>query len=179
MQNGITFIILLLSIFVFFTIVLSYFIHVFISPSTETPKSVRKEITNLMKIKSTDTVMDLGSGSGSILVEIAYITGAKCLGYDISPIMVFFARIRTIIHKLFKRQKLNISFEVGDFFRQDLSKGDIFYIHQPKVLLKYFEKIAYKLVKNGHRVFCYETGFPTLKPIVETKLTNGKTLFEY
>jgi ubiquinone/menaquinone biosynthesis C-methylase UbiE len=184
MQNGITFIILLLSLFVFLGVLLSYITHLFVSPSTETPRAVRSEIIDLLKIKSDEIVIDLGSGSGAFLIEIAKDTHAKCVGYDISPILSGYGRLKALFERIAtkvrkKPAKIDISFEVGDFFRQDLNIADVLYLHQSARVLKHFEKKVVKQIENGQRVFCYETGFPKLKPHKTYKLSNNKILYEY
>lgn len=50
------------------------------------PKKI-KTMLDLAKITSKDTVIDLGSGDGVILFEVAK-RGAKAIGYEIDPILV-------------------------------------------------------------------------------------------
>lgn len=48
---------------------------------------------NLYKLKPTDTVIDIGSGDGVVLQEVAR-RGAKAVGFEINPILVLIARLR-------------------------------------------------------------------------------------
>ncbi|CAD2222179.1 histone-lysine N-methyltransferase [Angomonas deanei] len=47
------------------------------------PEFVSRMI-RLMNISSEDTFYDFGCGNGSILLQVAYLTGAKCVGIEIS-----------------------------------------------------------------------------------------------
>ena len=42
---------------------------------------------DLASITSTDCVVDLGCGDGSVLIEVALRTGAKCFGFDIDEVL--------------------------------------------------------------------------------------------
>lgn len=42
-------------------------------------------VARILNIQSTDIFYDLGSGNGSVLFQIAYITGADCIGIELCP----------------------------------------------------------------------------------------------
>lgn len=179
MQNGIAFIFTLLTIFVFLSIFFTYLIEIFVSPTSETPKKVRKEIIDIMNVLSSETVADLGSGSGAFLIELLVYSNAKGVGYDISPIMVIIARFKALWTRFMRKEKVSAKFDVADFFSQDYRDVDVIYLHQPPLVMKHFEKKAKKMVAAGQRVFTYETAFPELAPHKTHELNNGKKLFEY
>lgn len=56
-------------------------------------QDMRRAFDELYDLKPTDVVLDLGSGDGSVLVEVAK-RGARAVGYEIHPILVFITRLR-------------------------------------------------------------------------------------
>lgn len=48
---------------------------------------------NLYQLKQTDLVIDIGSGDGVVLAEVAR-RGAKALGYEINPVLVLISSLR-------------------------------------------------------------------------------------
>lgn len=52
---------------------------------------IRQSLTKLYKLTSDDVLVDIGSGDGIVLREAAKI-GARAVGYEINPILVFISR---------------------------------------------------------------------------------------
>ena len=53
---------------------------------------LQRALTNLYKLSSDDLLVDIGSGDGIVLREAAK-KGAKAVGYEINPILVFISKI--------------------------------------------------------------------------------------
>jgi len=53
---------------------------------------VKKALTKLYKLDSSDVLVDIGSGDGVVLREAAKL-GAHAVGYEINPILVFISRL--------------------------------------------------------------------------------------
>jgi ubiquinone/menaquinone biosynthesis C-methylase UbiE len=58
-------------------------------------KYVRRAFTNLYKVNAKDVVIDVGSGDG-IILKIAREHGAKAVGYELNPLLVWISRLRFI-----------------------------------------------------------------------------------
>ncbi|MBC7512074.1 hypothetical protein H7142_00220 [Candidatus Saccharibacteria bacterium] len=56
-------------------------------------KEVRAAFDTLYPIGNDDVVVDLGSGDGVVLREAAS-RGARCIGYELNPLLVVFSNIR-------------------------------------------------------------------------------------
>ena len=96
MQNGITLAFTMIFILFLGSIFLTVAIGVYITPLTQTPRDVVKEIVSLMKLTSKDSLADLGCGDGNILMEAYRQSKCKCFGYDLSPIMVMLAKLKVL-----------------------------------------------------------------------------------
>jgi len=74
-------------------------------PYVPTPYKIIKKMIGLANIKPADKIIDLGSGSGRIILEIAKKFPNQITGIDNSPILIFITRWRFWLHKIFGRLK--------------------------------------------------------------------------
>ena len=56
-------------------------------------REVRQAFDSLYPLSDKDTVVDLGSGDGSVLIE-ASRHGAECYGVELNPLLVLISRLR-------------------------------------------------------------------------------------
>ncbi|MCC7523094.1 hypothetical protein IT407_04855 [Candidatus Uhrbacteria bacterium] len=110
---------------------------------------------------SDDTVIDLGSGDGRLLLESAK-KGAAVIGYELNPILVWISRIRlksfasrSVIH----RQNL---------LDADLSKATIIYIFGIGPLMPKLSKKIQKECRAGVKIISFAFELPGMQP-VQTK----------
>ncbi len=88
-------------------------------PFVPTPQSVVDEMLRLAEIDSKDTVYDLGSGDGRIVITAAQRYGARGVGVDSDP-----ERIRESNENAHKAGVADrVQFIQGDLFKTDLSKA--------------------------------------------------------
>ena len=59
-----------------------------LAPSWPTPHTRVAEMVSLGRIVSSDVVLDLGSGSGSVLIALAQATGCRCVGVEIDETLI-------------------------------------------------------------------------------------------
>lgn len=85
-----------------------------------TPHDIVAEMLNLAEVKPTDTVYDLGSGDGRVLMAAAR-RGANAVGYDIDPALVESSRDAIRAAGL----DANVRVHHGDIFRQDLTPATV------------------------------------------------------
>jgi SAM-dependent methyltransferase len=71
-------------------------------------KYIRQAFTDLYKITSKDVLIDIGSGDGVVLREASKL-GARSIGYEINPLLVFISRFLS-----FKNKKITV--HLADFW---------------------------------------------------------------
>ncbi len=90
-------------------------------PDVRTPLVVVNEMLRLAGVTADDTVYDLGSGDGRIVIAAAHDRGARGVGYEIDPALVAQARDRA--------RKLGIAdrviFTQADLFQADLRPATV------------------------------------------------------
>ncbi len=130
---------------------------------SSTPKGISDLAIRLMDLKESDTILDLGSGVGSFLLQAAYDSGSRNLyGVEINTNNVIVANLRKLI------TKLPIKIIQGNIVSQEyseLSANKVFsnyplgmrfpelqnYLKNNQRLLKYFKKA--KRTVTGDWVF--------------------------
>jgi len=90
-------------------------------PVVGTPAKVIERMFWMARLRSTDTLIDLGSGDGRIVIEAASRYGARAVGVDLRADLVEASRKEA--------ERLGIasraSFRVEDIFRTDLSEATV------------------------------------------------------
>lgn len=82
------------------------------------PMEKVKKMLKLAKVGKGSVVVDLGSGDGRILIEAAKL-GAKAIGYELDPLLVFQSRKKIKKAGLSHLAKVNFK----SFWRADLDKA--------------------------------------------------------
>jgi len=93
------------------------FVLLFGAPYLPTMKREREQALELLNLKKGQTLIDLGSGDGSILV-LAAQRDLHAVGYEINPFLWLISRIRTLRYG----RKVKVKFR--SFWRADLSQAD-------------------------------------------------------
>ncbi|MEI7447361.1 MAG: methyltransferase domain-containing protein, partial [Burkholderiales bacterium] len=90
-------------------------------PYVTTPQNVVDAMLELGGVGPSDTLIDLGSGDGRIVLTAARRWGTKGVGIEIDPRLVSLANLEA------RRQGLDAlaSFVVDDIFRADLSRATV------------------------------------------------------
>lgn len=123
-----------------------------------------KEMLKISQLTSKDTLIDLGSGDGRILIAAARL-GAKAVGYEINPFLV--CRSRRLIRQL-KLNKL-VSVKWKSFWLADFSKATIITVYLFPQLMNRLQKLLEKKVNHPLRVVSNDYPFPNLKPALKSK----------
>lgn len=125
--------------------------------------SSRKELKNIIKlanVKKREKIIDLGSGNGKIVIELAK-KGAEVHGYEVNPILVWFSRRK--IKKLGLEKNAFIHWQ--NFWKVDLKDYNVIVLFQVNYVMK---KLAGKIKresKKGTRVVSNTWKFPGKKPV--------------
>jgi 16S rRNA A1518/A1519 N6-dimethyltransferase RsmA/KsgA/DIM1 with predicted DNA glycosylase/AP lyase activity len=112
---------------------------------------------DLLELKKGQTIIDLGSGTGNVILAAAKreIHG---YGYELNPILVFISKFRL-------RKYPNSKIIWGDYWTKSLPACDGIYIFS---MGRFMKKLPSYLSKNAHysiKVVCYGFEIPQLKSV--------------
>lgn len=159
--------------FLLFVILMGVFfaIDIFLDlPYVGTKKDKIDIIIKLAKIKKNETVIDLGSGDGRLLLAAA-AKGAYAVGYELNPFSVLLSRL----HAYLKGQSENVMVYRQNMWRADLKVADVIFVYSLKKHIKKFEDFVFQNARSGTRVIVNTNPFPHKKP---TKVDDGIFLYE-
>ena len=128
-----------------------------------------KNILNLSELRPGEKAVDLGSGSGGLVIALAK-AGAEAHGYEINPFLVFWSR-----RKIAKAGLQNKAFiHCKNFWAEDVSGFDVIVIFGVDYMMEKLEKKLNKELKPGSRVISNYFVFPSWK---EAKKENDIYLY--
>ena len=121
-------------------------------PYVNTPMEVVERMLRMAEVKSGDSVIDLGSGDGRIVIEAAK-RGARALGVDLDPNLVKLATRNAAQAHVADRAR----FEVRDIFETDLARADVITMY---LLPDFNAKLLPRLLalKPGTRIVSHDGG---------------------
>jgi ribosomal protein L11 methylase PrmA len=118
-----------------------------------------KILMDLLKVKPGEKAVDLGSGDGRIVIELAK-KGAEAYGYEINPLLVLWSRYN--IRKAGLHKKATIIWK--DYWREDFSSFDIATVYVlPHMMGPVKRKLKKELKSKNARVATNYFKFPDLK----------------
>ncbi len=108
---------------------------------------IRKAL-EIAQVKPGETVFDLGSGDGRVVVMAAADFSATAVGIEISPfhclVSLIFARVEGVSEK--------IRIYLGDFYKVDISSADVVFAYMTSAQVGRLRPIFEKQLKPGARV---------------------------
>lgn len=154
-------------------------------PYVPTPWVIVDEMIKLADVRATDTVYDLGSGDGRLVIAAAKRHGARGVGVEYQAKLVEFSRVQARQDGVAQR----VRFVQGDLFDTDLSPASVVTLY---LLPKFVERLVPKLraeLAPGSRVVSHDYAlnpWPPEKTLIfdveEKQNINGTTrtsLFYY
>lgn len=140
------------------------------APFVPTPMRGARKMLKLAGVKKGDKVIDIGCGDGRLVHLAAKEFGAKAIGYELSPIVYFIAKVR----QLFWRSKAKIKY--GDFRMHDLSDADHIVTYMlPETLAKFIPKFE-KDLKKGVKITSYAFHIGNWAPVHVEPLSKEENL---
>lgn len=136
-------------------------------PFVPTPPEVVEAMLTMAKVTSADTVYDLGSGDGRVVITAAERYGARGIGFDIDPVRVGEARANAKKEGVTQR----VSFRQADLFTVDLSPATVLTLYLlPEVNLRLRQRIL--ALRPGTRVVSHDFDMGDWEP--DSKITLGQ-----
>lgn len=147
-----------------------------LAPYVASPGQVVDLMLEMAKIKPGETVYDLGSGDGRILIAAADRYKAKAVGVEISPALVAAATEEIKKAGLSDRAKVI----QGDVLQTDFSAADVVTIYMDAASNAKLRPQLEKL-KAGARVVSHDAEVPGWKPVrvEKTAADAGHTIYLY
>lgn len=153
-----------LVLFVAFTFVIA-----FGAPFLPTLKDRVPEALDLIDLEDGQTLIELGSGDGRVLIEAAK-RGVNGVGYELNPLLVLYSRIKALKY----RKKVKIIW--GNYWQKQWPKADGIFVF---LLQPYMQKLDTKLVQTypkGIKLVSFAFTIENRKPQREI---NGMYLYDY
>ncbi|MDR2524525.1 MAG: hypothetical protein LBC95_03250 [Candidatus Nomurabacteria bacterium] len=150
------------------------FVVFFGAPFVPTRRRWARAALDLAKIKPTDVVVDLGSGSGTIL-HLAAEQSARAVGYELNPILCLWSRLATW------RYGARVNVRLANFWRCDLPvETSVVYVfavtRDAAKLERFLTEQAPKLSVKKLRVVAFGFSLPGRKPV---KRSGGANLYYF
>lgn len=124
-----------------------------------TPHDVVEKMLNLASVRKRDTVYDLGSGDGRIVITAAKKYGSRAVGIEIDRELVEISQAKAEQAGV----ATNVTFERRDIFTADVSAADVIAVYllpsQLERLLPQLEKL-----KHGARIVSHQFAIPGIAP---------------
>lgn len=142
---------------------------IFGAPYLPTMKPQVDAALKLANLKPGDTILELGSGDGKVLIAAAK-KGINSVGYELNPLLVVLSWLRT------RKYRKNVKIIWGNFFTKEWPNHQaIFTFLLPRLMLKLDKKVIQSKHKPVKLVsFAFE--IPSRKPI---KIDQGVYLYLY
>lgn len=126
---------------------------IFGAPYLPTLSKKVEEALDLLNLKPGETLLELGSGDGKILVAAAK-RGINSVGYEINPVLVIVTRVRTW------RYRNLVTVKLGNFWSAKWPDSDGMYVFLlqnkmsklDKKIVQYPKRKSYKLVSFGFKI---------------------------
>jgi len=128
------------------------------APFEPTSKRKLTKIMKLAKIKKGEKTVDLGSGDGRIVIEMAK-KGAEAHGFEINPFLVLMSKRN--IRKAGLKGKAFIHWK--SFWSENLGKYDVIVMFQFHTVMKRLKRKLKRELKNKARIVSYYWKLPNLK----------------
>lgn len=111
------------------------------APYLPTMKPQIKAALELADLKPGDTLIELGSGDGKVLLAAAK-QGINVVGYELNPLLYLISYLRT------RRSHNNVRIIWGDFWKKDWPQHQAIFTF---LLPKYMLKLNKKVIQSKHK----------------------------
>ncbi|OGH77527.1 MAG: hypothetical protein A3G08_01295 [Candidatus Magasanikbacteria bacterium RIFCSPLOWO2_12_FULL_47_9b] len=150
--------------YLFYLIFLYFFTHV---PYVATPKKRLVSLMEHMAITKETIIYDLGSGKGDVLFAAEQFHPKKLIGYELSPLHVWYTRF-----KAWMRQS-NVRVYRQNFFTANIGEADIIYLFLVQSVVEKMWKKIQKEAKPGATIVVLSNTIPNQEGTFHPLLKDG------
>ncbi|MBL8050067.1 MAG: class I SAM-dependent methyltransferase, partial [Anaerolineales bacterium] len=116
-------------------------------PISTHPDRIRKAL-KLANLQPNETLYDLGSGHGQVLMIAAKEFGANAVGVEVGPVQCFISWVNCLRSGV--RSKVRI--EAGNFFKVNLEEADVIFAYLTSEFGERLQEKMQRELKTGARV---------------------------
>jgi hypothetical protein len=128
-----------------------------------------KAALELADLKSGDTLLELGCGDGKVLLAAAR-QGINGVGYELNPMLVIIAWLRT------RRHRRQVRIVWGNFWQHSWPEADAIFVF---LLTKYMNKLDTKIMRYNHKPIKLVSFAFRIKGRLPAAEKQGVYLYEY
>jgi precorrin-6B methylase 2 len=148
-------------IVILFVLLAFQFVVLFLgAPYVPTLNKQREAALDLLDLKKGQTLIDLGSGDGAMLIAAAR-RGINVVGYEINPMLVIIARMRA------RRYKNRVKVVQGNFWNQKWPEADAVFVFLTSRYMETLDKSMQQQFSKPVKLVTY--GFEVPKKNIITK----------
>lgn len=133
-----------------------------------TPMDVVEKMLRIADIRAGDTLIDLGSGDGRIIIEAAKNYDISSIGIEADPLRVLWSRLRINSNGLIGKAEVIW----GNFFKTDLSNATVVTVYQGQEINNKLKNKFMRELDPGTRVVSYSFTFDGWEPIKKDPESN-------
>ena len=145
------------------------FVVFFGAPYLPTLSPQVKVALDLLDLKKGETMLELGSGDGKVLLAAAQ-RGWKAVGYELNPVLVLYSRVRT------RRYRKNIVIIWGNYWTKDWPACEGIFTFMLDRFMKKLDNKIEDLPNKPIKLASFAFKIPNKQPL---KTKNGVLLYEY
>lgn len=144
------------------------------APTLSTSHIKVLELIDKAKISNKDNFYELGAGTGGVMITVAKLTGAKVVGFELSPITFLLGWVRI---KISGAKNCKLIFK--NLLKAELQNADvIFCFLMPKILERLRDKII-REARPGTRVVSFAFPMPGLNPYEKIQDNKKPAIYFY
>jgi SAM-dependent methyltransferase len=141
-------------------------------PSKPTRLNRIRKALQLVDLKPSETLYDLGAGDGRVLFIAAREFGAKAIGIEVAPVQILLIWLRIVLSGLRNR----IQIRLGNFYKTKLKDADVVFIYATSREVAKLAHHLEKQMKAGSRLVSISADFPEWEP---TSFDDHNLIFAY
>jgi hypothetical protein len=155
---------------ILFIILAFGFVIIFGAPYLPTMKQQQLQAIELLDLKPGQTMLELGSGDGRMLIAAAR-QGIKSVGYELNPILFIVSKIICFKYRKF------VKIYYGNFWYKKWPKAEgIFVFLHPRFMKKLDSAVKEQYAGQSVKLVSYAFKIPGQKPL---KTKNALYLYKY
>ncbi len=144
-------------------------------PFVTTPEKEISKAVKELNITPKDTFYDLGSGNGKVCFIVNEITGADCMGFELTYWNYLLAKIKS---RVISHQS-RVTFKNQNFFKHSWDEAGYIYAYLYPPLMGRVEEKFVKECKPGSIAIIRDFPFPKSKPFKVLNTGKGHEIYLY